>query len=305
MGGRICTHVDATIAELASAQGGVVGAGQLHARGVTNREIDRRLSSGHLHRSHTGVYVVGHRSPTPDGARWAAVLACGDDAALAGWSNAVHRGLLSADGMRINVAVPVTRSIRRAGVAVTRVVLYDDEIESVRGLRCTSVARMLLEISASKPAAVVERVWRNAAYQGALDTRAVSQLLTRRRGDRGIINVRALYARREELVGRLNGHAEDLVLPIIRRTRLGEPRINDPIWVGRRFVTVDFHFPGRRLVIEADGRQAHSDPEQLEQDARRDAELNAIGVHVHRVRYADARWRPGEVERSLRALETR
>lgn len=134
---------------------------------------------------------------------------------------------------------------------------------------------------------------------------AIAELLDRRRGERGIVLLRSLYHRRAEIVGRLNGDTEDLLLPIIRQSRLGEPRANEPIWVGYRHVTVDFYFPPLKLVVEGDSRLAHSDPEAEAEDALRDAELEAIGIHVHRVIWDDARWRPHHVLVTFNTLATR
>jgi hypothetical protein len=242
--------VDRVLADFAACQGGVVSVQQLHEAAVTDREIDRRMLSGHLHRHHVGVLIVGHPRITEEGRRFAAVLACGPGTALAGWSCAVHRGYLERDGPRIHVAVTGMRSLRRDGIHPHRTVLEPHEVEIVGGLRCTSVARMLQELAASNGPAVVEKVWREAVYRRSLNTRAVRELLDRRKGERGTVVLRELYLRRMAMVGRVNGFTEQLLLPIIRRSGLPEPRVNDPIEVGGHRFIVDFHFPELRLVID-------------------------------------------------------
>ena len=270
--------------------------------GLTKSQVDERVASGHLHSDQRGVYIVGHGLITAEGRRWASVIACGTGAVLSHWSCAVHRGLLNGDGNRIDVTVPTGREIRRPGIEVRRAVLAEHEVDEVRGLRCTSVPRVLLELAAAKPASVVERAWRQAAFAEVLEMDAVAELLARRRGERGIVLLRSLYDRRAEIVGRLNGDTEDLLLPIIRESDLGEPWANAPIWVGYRHVTVDFYFPSLKLAVEGDSRLAHSDPEAEAEDALRDVELQAIGIHVHRVIWDDARWRPHRVLLDLNAL---
>ena len=67
---------DHLIGALASRQYGVVARHQLLDAGIDRGRIDRAIARGRLHRLHTGVYAVGHRSPS-DEARWiAATLAC-------------------------------------------------------------------------------------------------------------------------------------------------------------------------------------------------------------------------------------
>src|SRR5437764_15188225 len=93
---RIGTEVrasgaDAVIAALAVLQHGVVARWELNALGVSDREIRRRLEAGRLHRVHAGVYAVGHRALSQHAKWMAAVLACGDEAALSDGSAAALR----------------------------------------------------------------------------------------------------------------------------------------------------------------------------------------------------------------------
>lgn len=104
------THPDAAISAIAEGQAGVVGLAQVLAE-LTYDQIRARVRSGHLYAWNRDVFIVGHRLLTPEGRRWAAVLACGAGAALSNWSCAVHRGLLSGDGPRMDVVVPTGRLI--------------------------------------------------------------------------------------------------------------------------------------------------------------------------------------------------
>ncbi|MFN8114418.1 MAG: DUF559 domain-containing protein, partial [Solirubrobacterales bacterium] len=55
-----------------------------------------------------------------------------------------------------------------------------------------------------------------------------------------------------------------------------------------------------RLIVEIDGRDAHSTPAQLAADARRQAELEARGFAVLRFTAAVVRDRPGQVAAAVR-----
>ena len=59
---------------------------QLLALGLSPAGIHRRVRSGRLHPVYAGVYAVGHRVIGLLGRQWAAVLACGEGAALSHWS---------------------------------------------------------------------------------------------------------------------------------------------------------------------------------------------------------------------------
>ena len=45
---------------------------------------------------------------------------------------------------------------------------------------------------------------------------------------------------------------------------------------------------GRRLVVEVDGYSTHSSPWAFERDRRKSAELEDLGLRVHRVRVANS-----------------
>ena len=60
-GGRDVEHVDRAIAQLATAQDGVVSRWQLISLGLSRRAIGHRLATGRLHAIHRGWGAHGHR----------------------------------------------------------------------------------------------------------------------------------------------------------------------------------------------------------------------------------------------------
>src|SRR5213079_1621101 len=70
-------------------QHGVVTRAQLLSVGLGPDAVDKRLRSGRLHRLHRGVYLLGHAVAALHACELAAVLACGEGAALS-HGNAAH-----------------------------------------------------------------------------------------------------------------------------------------------------------------------------------------------------------------------
>jgi predicted transcriptional regulator of viral defense system len=73
---------DARVAAIAARQHGLITLTQLIQAGIRRSALSRRVGAGRLHRIHRGVYAVGHPGLSREGRWMAAVLACGDGAAL-------------------------------------------------------------------------------------------------------------------------------------------------------------------------------------------------------------------------------
>src|ERR1700759_1983696 len=91
--------------DIARRQHGVIARIQLLALGYTDGAIRHRLAKGRLHRVYPGVYAVGRRELTQEGRWMAAVLACGDTAALSHDSAAALWGIAKPATARIHVSV--------------------------------------------------------------------------------------------------------------------------------------------------------------------------------------------------------
>jgi very-short-patch-repair endonuclease len=87
-----------------------------------------------------------------------------------------------------------------------------------------------------------------------------------------------------------NGLERDFVL-LCERYGLPIPEPNERI--GR--YRPDMLWRGSRLIVELDGRRAHSTPAQLAADARRQSELEALGYCVVRFTAAEARESPDRI----------
>jgi very-short-patch-repair endonuclease len=90
------------------------------------------------------------------------------------------------------------------------------------------------------------------------------------------------------------------VLDLIRAGGFDPPLVNAPLYLECRKVVPDFRWPARRLVVEADGAQWHDNTIAREDDAERQAILEAAGERVVRVTWAQVIGRPQQTLARLR-----
>src|SRR4051794_4225246 len=81
------------LAELAAEHHGVVARHELVSLGFSDGEIKGMLGASRLHRTHRGVYAVGHLKVSEKGWWMAAVLACGRESMLGHRSGAALSSL--------------------------------------------------------------------------------------------------------------------------------------------------------------------------------------------------------------------
>ena len=91
------------------------------------------------------------------------------------------------------------------------------------------------------------------------------------------------------------------MLDLILRGGLAHPDVNAALRRSGRRVVPDFRWPERYLVIEADGAAWHDNQLAREDDAERQALLEAHGERVLRVTWDQAIARPGETLARIRA----
>jgi Protein of unknown function (DUF559)/Transcriptional regulator, AbiEi antitoxin len=266
------------LVELAERQYGVVTRAQMLALGLSAAAVNNRLRRGALRRLHAGVYAVGHAALRAEGRWLAAVLACGDGAAL---SHVSAARLWRMSSVPADPAVHVTvRSARveRPGIVAHRGPLTGADVTTERGVAVTTPARTLVDLA---DVVTFERLRRIADRGVRLDAGAVRRAAARapnRRGRGAIARLLGddgteLRTRSglERLMRRL-AHAAGLSTPLINCRLLGRER--------------DFVWLEQRLVVEVDGHAYHAPRGARENDHDRDAELTLAGWRV--LRFTDA-----------------
>jgi len=159
------------------------------------------------------------------------------------------------------------------------------------GIPVTTAARTCLDIAATLSPQALRRPVRQAQAERRMNVRQIADVLDRANGHRGAKRLADLIATgpaptRSEL--------EDLVLDMLLRGGLSPPDVNKPLIRCDRRIVPDFRCPARQLVVEADGAAWHDGRLAREDDAERQAILEAGGERVIRITWDQAVQRPDQ-----------
>ena len=205
----------------------VVALWQLVALGLSADAVRKRVTAGRLHRIHEGVYAVGVPRLTRQGRYMAAVLACGRRSALSHRSAADLRSLLHSSRDAVDVISSSRPGRRRAGIdAHTSSTLLTRDVEDVDGIRCTTVARTLLDLAAVVSRRSVERAVDQAEVLQVLDARQIEDVLDRAGNHPGAGILRAVLAEHAPASTRTRNDLEEAFLAICRAANLHQPEVN-------------------------------------------------------------------------------
>jgi len=296
-------RLEHAIAELAWGQHNVVALRQLRALGLSASAVRDRVASGRLHRVHVGVYAVGHAKLTAKGCWIAAVLACGDGAALSHRSAAALWGLRPDNRASSDVTSRGRAGRRRSGVvAHLGRGLMPVDVTVVDGIPCTSLARTLLDLAEVVDRRGLERAIDRAEVLRLLDMRPVDDVIARANGRRGVALLRSVLGEHDPGSTITESELEELLLAICRTAGLPTPEVN--VWVpvpGEQF-KVDSLWRRERLIVETDGRDVHTTRRAFERDRERDQRLMLAGWRVVRFTWRQLTREPERVAATLRAL---
>lgn len=213
----------------------------------------------------------------------AAVLACGTDAALSCRECASWRDLRPGGRSRVDVVTPRRAGRGRAGIdAHTSATLLPRDVEVINGIRCTTVARTLLDLAAVLPRHVVERAFDQAEVLEKLDARQIDDVLERTRGHRGNAILRAVLAEHTPGSTVTRSKLEERFLAICRSAGLPQPQVNVWIPLEPDGYEADFVWRAQGWIAEVDGEGVHATRRAFDRDRRRDQRLMLAGFRVVR-----------------------
>ena len=275
------TPPELLIARWAAEQHGVITLAQLHACGLDRAAVLRRVRAGTLHPVHRGVYAVGHPALTLTGRFVAAVLACGDGAALSWFACGAYWKFLRWEERLIDVTVPGTTTRSIAGLRVHRARSLDErDVWRRDGMLVTSPARTLLDLAAVLPPEALRRAARQAQAERRVNVRQLADLLRRANGHHGVRALRAIVA---DGPTPTRSDLEDLLLDLLDDAGIERPEVNAPLRLDGRRIVPDYLWRERRIALEADSRRWHADPLTRRNDDDKQAILEAHGYRVLRV----------------------
>lgn len=274
------------VADLATAQGGVVSLDQLREEGVSAKVAGDQSRTGSLHRVHRGVYTVGHRSINRATHLRAALLACGEGAVVSHATAAAFWGLYDKWPRLVDVTVPVEAGRKIDGVRCRRCRYpLEEEVMVEHGVRCTTVARTLVDLAGIWGVASLRKAVERAAVLKRLDVDALDLAIynaKRRRGMRILSAIADDWRTKDGELPDIRSDFEALVLPRLVRMGLPRPECNVRVLIEGQVLEVDFLWEERRLVVEIDGGGTHETPVAFQRDRHRDQLLVASGYRVMR-----------------------
>jgi very-short-patch-repair endonuclease len=267
------------ISRLAGRQHGVVARWQLLAAGVTRDQIDLRVQAGRLHEVHRGVYLVGHAIAPQHAHETAAVLACRGFATISHESSTALWNLTPCPAPDpVHVTVRPGHSVQRPKLEVHRANLDPRDVRRRHGLPLTSPPRAILEVAGHLEVEQLEPLIAEAHYRRLARDAELRDQVARNPGKRGVGRLRAVL----DLPGgprRTRSPAERELLSLLRRDGVSGYETNARV----AGYEVDFLWADVRLVVEADGYDAHSGRVAFERDRLKQATLTAHGLAVMRV----------------------
>lgn len=291
-------HRDRVVGGFADRQHGVVSREQLLAAGVGRGAIVRALDAGRLRLVFRGVYAVGHVALRREGWWMAALLACGEGAALSHRTAAMVWGFLTGPTLPIHVTTSAAKGRKHARISTHRARLHPLDALTRDHLRLTTPSRTIVDLAGALEGRALREVVERAQDLRRFDPddiRATLVRAPRRPGSRRLDDLITLLAPDKD---NARSHLERLFIRLTGRAKLPKPIPNHEI-AGRRR---DFVWPDQRLVAETDGYRYHSSREAKRRDNRRDRQLTALGWRPVRFTYEEVAFEPTEVAEELAQL---
>jgi hypothetical protein len=285
---------EAAIAALALRQQGNVTREQLLGLGLRHAAITYRCRCQRLFRVYLGVFSVGRPPRTPVEQASAAVLACGEGAALSHSSALSLWGFVSEWERELHVSSPKQR--RRPGITTHEVSgLTRADIRTHLGIRVTSPARTFLDCAVDLGPHRLPRLMADARRKGYLHLAQLADVVDRFYRHPGRVPVlEALGGLQQPTRSEL----EKAFLAFCQRYGLPQPVVNSH--PGRR--ESDMLFAAERVIVELDGWEFHRDKYAFEDDRDRDAELLAAGYVTVRITWERLLSNPAREARRLHAI---
>ncbi len=260
---------------------------QLLNRGLTRRQLESlSASEGSVDRVARGLFLVGGSDGGWHDRVRRALGQAGAEAVVARETAARVHGLAGAPALAaIQLAVPPTRRARDlAGVDIKRAELPDDDVTVGQGLAVTTPLRTVVDCARYSDEVTATCLIESACRSNLLTLDDVAARLDSLRRAPGVVSAR-LALDRADLMS--ESPLETAVRLTLVNAGLPTPVLQLPFVCDGVSGRIDLAYPAAMLggnggyvglAIEADGREAHTDPQAFERDRLRQTALE------------DARW---------------
>jgi very-short-patch-repair endonuclease len=227
----------------------------------------------------------------------AAVLSCGDGAALSHRSAAGLWGFGTEEPGVIDVSVRRRCELRRPGLRVRgRPSLPGDDIVIRDGISVTTPVRTLVDLATELSPRAVERAINEADKRDLVDPETLRTALDRYVGEPGAPLLRRLLDKRTFRLS--DSQLEVLFRPIATAAGLPQPLTKQMV----NGFEVDFFWPALGLIVETDGLRYHRTPATQARDAQRDRAHILAGMTPLRFTHHEIRYERSRVRDELRRI---
>jgi predicted transcriptional regulator of viral defense system len=204
---------------LSTEQQGLVTRAQLFTIGLTKRQIDHAIDTERLTLVHRTVYRIGGSAITADNALAAGLLLT---EGVASHRSAAHLlGLVDSAPSHPEISVGPRQSQRTVGLILHRSSdLVRADVIRIRGLRCTTATRTLIDLGAVASNAVLESALERALHQRLTTVPRLRARLTCTGRRPRVASLRRVLDLRTPTLAAAESELELLLWQILRRHRL-------------------------------------------------------------------------------------
>lgn len=267
------------VQQVARSQCSLITRPQALDAGMSDGQIQRRLTRGYWRTVQPGVYLVGLQAPSWEQRLRAACLFAGPRAAAS--HRAAHivwslDGLVSAP---VEIVVPHGEEATLSGALVHRSRKLDPcDVSVYSGIPVTNIERTLADIGRYVGPLRVEKALESALRRRLTTPNRVWTYLEERAGRiPGNRVIRAvMLARGTQKVAGSGGEVE--LIRCLRLAGVPDPERQYVIDLGNeRKATVDFAWPSYRLAMEYDSYEIHGGRQAHDEDLERQNAIRAVG----------------------------
>jgi very-short-patch-repair endonuclease len=250
--------------------------------GVTRKQLDGLVKVGIIARELPDTYRMTAVAPSNGQRLRAALLWAGDGAAGAVRSAGEVYRLDGISAAKPEINIPRSRRLRSPLVIVHQPTNEAATmVRAYRGMRVTGVEATLTALAHALDGESFEIACEDARRRQLTSVAALRSYLRRfaRQGVPGTVAMRTLLDDLDPV------HAARSALEVKPRRLLVANDVRDfvrefpLVWQGRRYL-YDFGFPGRRTILETNGRRWHDDPNDYEHDHEKWSVPGRLGYRI-------------------------